>query len=1463
MAETDVASRSESSLDRPGESSEKDKRAIYVRDHAYGDYDSREEADRHVVHREYVLPWELGKDWTQFHAFVAQIYERPGLEVHLKAIQENKFDVLDNRLNIIMPSVWGTAVQPGDTVKISFWDLENEEPVRIRERSGPAERPRFVRVDPNEGQETRFPRQPSPRRDESIYNDSIIIEVDERSSASEGTDESEEEPEAPPYPEPLRNELPALDQDGNRLSFTVNLWRGLPPDLAKQEVSNGEQTNTARDMSIDNLKITKAINVETEGRATVQIHTLPGPDNSAFSSSIGIRWYHVYADMLDWNSFKTTCSTIPGLSERLQKVVRGTLQKVEKDKLEPFLGGMFIEPGTILRGDNPIDSDAQSVIFSCIPYFDIQKPSKIASARVEHLHPARTLMQSYYPNEPVRDRDEEQAYRKFGNGRKDDLVHVPSMWIMNIGPDTVVTCGYRPLSDVFVKSLAVVPEDLKQLGNGAQSNKLTKIRLSDWDERVLLFSLDECRTWFEMERKLQELNSSRGQRRFQNLTLFYKSLNGLKRVTPKSWLCILNQRNLIFIDLQVASKSEGLKIDDEITADDCQSSQPSLFSKTLVPPFFHWPSSAAAADEGSPDRLIPNDVKRSIHCLEVVEKSMAKETLLKIAKMDEAFANDSVEKIRVILRSQNQPTAPLPNQTFHQTFVESKCSLLLGKVNNLIETVYETSKLFVSDVDKSTLLRKVWGGMGNVIDIVERISKIGVIPKDPREYSNPDWKPPLTGHRSWQIRRPTKKQSVPIPPAGESFVASIKDCRDCKRHIFTDPNAALEHLRTIHPTAIPSAPGTDPTVEDDQLKDWICNKDQALIEKTVTSTLAFLEQAVETACSLRDQLQELADGVRDETGALAELYTLPRKLVETFRRLIIFYLAIERGLHFLEKYYKSDHNVEQFIGGTVDLSPKQGAAVLRRLGEDAAAPLLQARENLGDMARSSTHVDVAKRISLSPEYICSWLMRRLIVKPLERSMTIADMYREYLSTLQFQVNHRPGKRLLRSINLLQEELMVLSTVNNQQTQLISNYMAVLDAETYPTDRPSRRSMYPYERLVLTSCLESLALTSEEYADQIRRCGPLSDSTKQSAEINEEDHGKAILVFTVVTIIFLPLSFITSFLGMNTSDIRDMDNTQSLFWSIALPLTTVVMGTILFIAYNGDELRDRLSDLYRTLTGKQQRRISTRGISIAQRKRAARGPSDTSSSTADFKSLADEAEYASPRPDWTDNWYDYGGTTGAPQPPMLRSKVQATTYADMEDFWPIKDADWSYPVPRRRKARRHIEPPQPYLPPLNTRSHIRRTDPEFTYPSYPPLSRPAARYTPGGYKSGLPPQPPQPPPPPPIQSTQPTFFRIHNKHIAPETLAHYALPWEPDPKDKNYVIVKQGLDEAEMGVLFEHSRRVREAEDRGGTEVRGARRDRGRRGRRGSGEGSEESEEWYGEGRGGRVYRVKGIWEGRG
>lgn len=56
-----------------------------------------------------------------------------------------------------------------------------------------------------------------------------------------------------------------------------------------------------------------------------------------------------------------------------------------------------------------------------------------------------------------------------------------------------------------------------------------------------------------------------------------------------------------------------------------------------------------------------------------------------------------------------------------------------------------------------------------------------------------------------------------------------------------------------------------------------------------------------------------------------------------------------------------------------------------------------------------------------------------------------------------------------------------------------------------------------------------------------------------------------------------MSFITSYLGMNTNDVRNMELNQWIFWATAAPFTAVVVGVCMFIAYEGDKVREAVKE----------------------------------------------------------------------------------------------------------------------------------------------------------------------------------------------------------------------------------------------------------------------------------------------
>jgi len=425
---------------------------------------------------------------------------------------------------------------------------------------------------------------------------------------------------------------------------------------------------------------------------------------------------------------------------------------------------------------------------------------------------------------------------------------------------------------------------------------------------------------------------------------------------------------------------------------------------------------------------------------------------------------------------------------------------------------------------------------------------------------------PRTNARVWTIRSPAKtveKGKFGALLEDDEFTRKISKCKVCRSSKpFYSMEDAKNHLANhlLGPRSDEEMGNPDNFDIHDKinLEDYIRHEDETLIEETNATYLAILSHGLEGVRTLLLQLDDIARGVETQKGTISDRYTLPPELLKSLRMCVVFFFAVERSVSHTDEMItkfprllmRNSRVRERGLPGDYKIPfSKEGFQVLDGFCDNAKMSLLQARKELCFMVRSDPQDDMMTRMSLGPEYVLGWCMRRLLVKPVEKGVRVADLYREYLSTLvsacqptvspgaqlmicqQFQVNHHPSKRLLRDINLLQEELNALDMVNSWQVNLIDNYAAVLNDISYESDIPARRTLFPYERNLLDSCLDSVLNDHDDYIQLTDRCGPLSESTKQSTEINEEDHGKAILVFTIITGIFLPLSFVTSYLGM--------------------------------------------------------------------------------------------------------------------------------------------------------------------------------------------------------------------------------------------------------------------------------------------------------------------------------------------
>ena len=97
-----------------------------------------------------------------------------------------------------------------------------------------------------------------------------------------------------------------------------------------------------------------------------------------------------------------------------------------------------------------------------------------------------------------------------------------------------------------------------------------------------------------------------------------------------------------------------------------------------------------------------------------------------------------------------------------------------------------------------------------------------------------------------------------------------------------------------------------------------------------------------------------------------------------------------------------------------------------------------------------------------------------------------------------------------------------------QQDVLIDYQKVLNPQSFRSTTEARISLFDLELNLIEQGVSRFFQQKAEYLQLQEHVQRLIEATKTSVEINDDDHGKAILVFTIVTLVFLPLSFVTSF-----------------------------------------------------------------------------------------------------------------------------------------------------------------------------------------------------------------------------------------------------------------------------------------------------------------------------------------------
>ena len=161
-----------------------------------------------------------------------------------------------------------------------------------------------------------------------------------------------------------------------------------------------------------------------------------------------------------------------------------------------------------------------------------------------------------------------------------------------------------------------------------------------------------------------------------------------------------------------------------------------------------------------------------------------------------------------------------------------------------------------------------------------------------------------------------------------------------------------------------------------------------------------------------------------------------------------------------------------------------------------------------------------------------------------------------------KVKHEASRRLLEKTNEFSEEVKIIIDVLAQQLGVVTQLQENLDPITFNAPSVARKMRYKYECRGIEKLKTRIKEIQGSFLELQSRALQLGVENVRLVETLQDDNSKAIFIFTLVTILFLPLTFVAGFFGMNLKGIDESKRTYWHFWKIALPMT----GGILLLCF---------------------------------------------------------------------------------------------------------------------------------------------------------------------------------------------------------------------------------------------------------------------------------------------------------
>ncbi|KAK9465961.1 hypothetical protein V1512DRAFT_209473, partial [Lipomyces arxii] len=191
----------------------------------------------------------------------------------------------------------------------------------------------------------------------------------------------------------------------------------------------------------------------------------------------------------------------------------------------------------------------------------------------------------------------------------------------------------------------------------------------------------------------------------------------------------------------------------------------------------------------------------------------------------------------------------------------------------------------------------------------------------------------------------------------------------------------------------------------------------------------------------------------------------------------------------------------------------------------------------------------------------SLLLQAILDGIVDIALKIISEYQRYISELQTSILTNPKVSHTRDLHILSEELSMLRSTLMPIYTLVQNLRdhASLKHEIGTTERVlAGGQISEFSKLYLADVADHVVSFTDNLDLMRHTTENMINLIFNTMSVQENE---AMRQLTLVTIVFLPLTFLTGYFGMNFRTFGALDHNTMYFWSIAIPVTVLVCGLL--------------------------------------------------------------------------------------------------------------------------------------------------------------------------------------------------------------------------------------------------------------------------------------------------------------